>query len=256
MEQNNPQKAHFERVHDLYSAHYYDVLSMRYREEFVYGPLFQGIDLNNKDVLDLASGGGANTQALLKRFPGARFTGCDISEKACADYLAETGCPSFQADLTKPLKHQKVYDMVVVLSALHHCVTNLPVVLENVYKLLKPEGYFLMFEPNSRCFLECVRKFWYKHDPSFEAESEASLDHDHLLHMANDRGNRFTAEMIKYFGGPAFYLIYNSMIFRVPLGLKPIIAPPLTFCERIYNKLPWKWLHSSFLAQWRKLPLS
>ncbi|MDR2417156.1 MAG: hypothetical protein LBD15_03280 [Holosporales bacterium] len=45
----------------------------------------------------------------MKRFPGARFTGCDISEKACADYLAKTGCPSFQADLIPSSESCSVY---------------------------------------------------------------------------------------------------------------------------------------------------
>jgi hypothetical protein len=64
-ENGNPQKAHYERIHDLYSAHYYDESSMKYREEFIYDPLFQGVDLNDKDVLELASGNGANTLAFV-----------------------------------------------------------------------------------------------------------------------------------------------------------------------------------------------
>jgi hypothetical protein len=66
--------------------------------------------------------------------------------------------------------------------------------------------------------------------------------------------HRFITDRVKYFGGPAHFLIYNSLIFRIPLGLKPIIAPPLMFIERLYNKLPGKLLYPNFLARWKKLP--
>ncbi|MDR1266810.1 MAG: class I SAM-dependent methyltransferase [Holosporales bacterium] len=253
---NNPQKEHFEKIHDLYTTHYHDATSARFREEFVYEPLFKGMDLNGKDVLECASGGGANTLALLKRFPKARFCGCDISEAACSDYRAETGCPAFWVDLTLPIAHDKLYDVVMVFGGIHHCARNLPVVLDNIYKLLKPDGLFLMFEPNNQFFLEKLRKFWYRHDSFFESETEEALDHDDLLHMANSEGgeSKFKAEMVQYLFGPAAFFVANSMIFRIPLWLKPIITPPLMLFERIYNGLSGKCLYTNFLACWRKLP--
>jgi SAM-dependent methyltransferase len=185
---DNPQKAYFEEIHDAYNAHYYDASSMRFREEFIYDPLFEGLDFNEKDVLELASGAGANAQAIQKRFPRARITGCDISESACADFRKKIGCPSFQTDLTVPIESPKTYDILVVFGGIHHCVSNLPVVLENVCKLLRPGGYFLMFEPNNQYFLEGIRKFWYKHDAYFEADTEGALAHDDLLNLANTGG--------------------------------------------------------------------
>ena len=42
----NPQKAHYEAIHDAYEAHYYDAPSMAYRDRFIYGPLVKRLDLS------------------------------------------------------------------------------------------------------------------------------------------------------------------------------------------------------------------
>jgi hypothetical protein len=36
------QKLHYETIHLDYEDHYYDAQSMRFREQFYYGPLFEG----------------------------------------------------------------------------------------------------------------------------------------------------------------------------------------------------------------------
>ena len=56
--ENKPQLNHYIRIHDSYSKHYYDEASMKYREQFLYTPLFNAIDLNNKEIADLACGVG------------------------------------------------------------------------------------------------------------------------------------------------------------------------------------------------------
>jgi hypothetical protein len=58
---------------------------------------------------------------------------------------------------------------------------------------------------------------------------------------------------VKYSGGPAFFLIFNSMIFRVPLSWKPAIAKVALPLERVYNAIPFHLAHASFLAAWRRI---
>ena len=38
----NPQKAHYEKLHNVYEAHYYDPTSMWYREREIYNRLSMG----------------------------------------------------------------------------------------------------------------------------------------------------------------------------------------------------------------------
>ena len=53
------QRVHYEEIHDEYEAHYYDRHSLRYRERFIFAPILNQIDLNDCDMLDLASQLGA-----------------------------------------------------------------------------------------------------------------------------------------------------------------------------------------------------
>jgi len=110
------QKRLYEKIHEEYESHYYDIDSMTYRERFMYDEIFCDLDLNDCDVAEIASGSGHNTVALLKRFPKARIEGYDISEKACNDYRIKTGCEAFQIDLTKEYKNKEnYYDFVIVI---------------------------------------------------------------------------------------------------------------------------------------------
>jgi SAM-dependent methyltransferase len=243
------QQQHFETIHDAYVSHYYDAASMAYREEFILGPLLEGIDLNHKTVAEIACGSGYNSLYLKGRFPGISLHGFDISPRACADYENNVGAPCSQVDLTIPGTPPQRFDVAIVVGGLHHCVTDLPMTLRNLGQMIEPGGLLLMMEPNSDYMLEAVRKFWYRHDSMFEHESEAALNYEEIAAMASAD---FVPEMVRHGGGPAFFAIYNSMVLRVPHGLKPYIAPPLTLAERAWSRLPMRVMHAMFLARWRR----
>jgi hypothetical protein len=113
--------------------------------------------------------------------------------------------------------------------------------------LLKPGVSFLLFEPNSEYVLQFARSLWYAADGYFDKDTEDALAHDALLKNAN---GAFEKRSVRYFGGPAFFLIYNSLVLRVPHSVKRIIGPPLLGLERLYNFLPGRLPFSSFTAQW------
>jgi hypothetical protein len=62
----NVQKLHYENIHNEYAKHYYDSTSMKFRDKFIYKYLFEGCDLNNKVVTDLACGSGYNYGSIKK----------------------------------------------------------------------------------------------------------------------------------------------------------------------------------------------
>jgi SAM-dependent methyltransferase len=247
------QKFHYESMHSEYQDHYFDTTSMKFRNIFIYNRIFAGLDLNNKLVIDLASGGGYNSLAVLERFPKAEIIGLDISAKACADYRINLKRDAFEADLTlgKDLGIQA--DIAMIFGGIHHCISNLNNTFKTIHLLLKPGGILLMYEPNSRFFLEAVRQWWYKFDRYFDAKTEAALDHDEILQSAS---HLFSLIDCQYLGGPAYFLIFNSLVFRIPLSLKPYIAPPLFLAEILYNKLQSSFLFPSFIARWQKKSIS
>ena len=245
----NPQKAHYEAIHDAYEAHYYDAPSMAYRDRFIYGPLVKRLDLSKASLADLACGSGHNSAAARRYFPGIRTTGYDISEAACHDYVARTGRPAHVMDLTVLQEPQEVHDAALVIGGLHHCIADLGVTLRNVARMVRPGGHFMMMEPNDDFLLSVVRRIWYRRDRWFEADSEAALKHDEIAAQA---APYFTPERVTYFGGPAFYLILNSLIMRVPLGAKPALQHALFPLEQAYNLLPGRKPFAAFLAVWRR----
>jgi SAM-dependent methyltransferase len=244
------QKAHYERIHDAYNAHYYDHHSLRYREQFIFEPLLEGLDLNDRDVLDIASGSGHNTLLLKARFPRLRAVGLDISSAACREYGALTGATAVQGDLTRPLVLSQQFDVAVVIGGLHHCVVNLPQTIDNLAALLKPGGALLMMEPNADTFLQGIRDRWYRSDRYFDAPTERALSHDELLRIAD---GRFRADLVRYIGGPAYFLILNSLVMRVPLGAKRWIAPVAFPLERIAAATLGPSTAPVFIARWRRL---
>ncbi|UZP65853.1 class I SAM-dependent methyltransferase [Desulfovibrio mangrovi] len=245
----NPQKAHYEKVHDAYEKHYYDNSSLQYRREFIYTPLFKGFDLSGARLADFACGSGHNSIELRTLFPGISTTGYDISQAACEAYVQNTGGKAHQVDLTNPFTADAEYDAVLIVGGLHHCISNLDAVFLNIARVLKPNGYLFMVEPNEEFFLNSVRNIWYKKDKWFEAESESALRHDEILELAKAY---FEPHSLSFFGGPAFYLILNSLITRVPLKAKPFLAPILFPLESLFNQLPGRSAFAAFRAVWRK----
>ena len=244
------QKRHYEQIHDAYADHYFDRHSMAYRDRFIYRPLLDGLDLNGKAVADLACGSGDNSIALLRSFPEIELTGFDISAKACADYRERVGRPAFEADLTKAQNPDTLFDAALIVGGLHHCVADLPGTLKTVAGLLKPGGLLLMMEPNADFLLEGLRKLWYRHDRYFDAESEHALSHSTVL----DQGRHLFEPLdLHYLGGPGYFLILNSLIFRLPKPVKSALAPPLGLFDAGYNRLPGRGLFPYFLARWRRL---
>ena len=243
------QKQHYADVHDAYEAHYYDASSMKYRSRFMYDWLFDRIDLNNATVADLACGSGYNSLAIMERYSGVRTVGFDISEPACASYRRTTGNPAHVTDLTRPTGLTEQFDAAIVIGGLHHCVVNLAQTLQNVAAMVKPGGHLLMMEPSADFVLNVVRNKWYAADKYFDAPTEEALSHDAILKQASPY---FEGNGVRYFGGLAYFLILNSLIMRVPLGVKPALWPIVKPVEIALGNIPWSGMYPCFLAKWKR----
>ena len=253
METVNPQKAHYEAVHEAYADHYYDGESLAYRRKFIMQPLLEGIEAKGWLVADLACGSGYNSLLLREMKPGLELEGFDISDKAAADYRRLVG-PAHVADLTLPFNAEARFDAVLVVGGLHHCVANLPQTLANIAGLVKPGGYLLMAEPNKRYILQFLRSIWYRRDRYFDADTEEALDHAQILGLGRPW---FEEEKLVYLGGPAYFLVLNSLILRLPKPVKSLLAPVLMGLERVYNALPLPGcFYPVFCARWKRTEVS
>ena len=243
------QKLHYETIHDAYELHYFDAQSMQYRERFMLGPLLQGLDFNGLRIADFACGSGHNSLSIVKRFPTAKTVGFDISTSAVSSYRAVVGQPAFEVDLTAPPGGDGSFDAGIIVGGLHHCAGSVSDALKSIASYLKPGSPFLMVEPSGDFLLEGVRRYWYEKDRYFDAETEEALSHRRLAGLAQ---NLFTIERVQYLGGIGYFLVYNSLVFRIPQRLKAVISRPLMVADQIYNYLPGSGLFPYFIARWRK----
>lgn len=248
-EASDRQAVHYDRILHEYDEHYFDRYASEYRRRFMLEPLLGNIDLAGMKVADLACGSGHTSLYLMEKFDRVETKGFDISPIACREYKALTGRPSEVLDLTKGYHQSEQFDAAIIIGGLHHCVVDLPRTIESIAAMLKPGGHLFLFEPNRDYMLESVRRIWYRIDNYFDHQTEAALSHDKLVELAR---TKFVPQHVRYLGGPAFFLILNSMIFRIPKSAKAILAPPMMGLEAAYNRLPGRFLFPSFIARWKR----
>jgi SAM-dependent methyltransferase len=230
------QKEHYKKdFFEEYEKHYDDPCSRRYRNEVVYEPLFAGQRFAGTDVLEAMCGNGQATSFLLQR--GARVTGLDVSDAAIASF--EKRWPEARgvcASITESGFANESFDAAVVIGGLHHLHPNLEDGVREIGRILRPGGRFYFVEPHSGSFLDLARKFWYARDGYF-ASNEASIDTAALQRQVADL---FTVEREVHFGTVAWLLVLQSMIFRIPVGLKPFYTAPMMALERMLKPVTTK----------------
>jgi len=79
------QRQHYNRIAAEYEAQYGDPDGLTYREKFLYEPMFAGLDLEGRRVLEALSGSG-HGHRLPTEGEKALVTGLDISEEAIASF--------------------------------------------------------------------------------------------------------------------------------------------------------------------------
>ena len=241
------QKQHYDLIAAEYEAHYSDASSVEYRRRFIYDPMFAGMNLKGMKVLDAMCGSGQTTDYLLVR--NAIVTGLDLSTEVIESFKARwPTCQAEQRSLLCSGFADNTFDCVTVVGGLHHIHPNLSRAVQEVHRILKPGGYFCFMEPHSGSLPDIVRRFWYKHDHFF-SDNEASIDLDRLQ---MEFSSRFTRSRVRYLGNIAFLLVLNSLIFRIPVGLKPRYSPGLMALESAISKLQRKLTSCFVIAQWRK----
>lgn len=241
------QADHYDDIIVDYEAHYGDPCSLEYRRRFFYEPMFAGIDLHGKNVLEALCGSGPTARYLLTQ--GATVTGLDISPSAIAMFREKwPDCEAHCRSILDSGLPDNEFDVVAVVGALHHLHPNLHQALDEIHRILKPGGYLCFMEPHAGSFFDLGRKIWYKFDRYF-ADNEASIDVNGLKRTFADK---FTFNHTLHGGNLAFLLVCNSLIFRIPVWLKPYYSPAFMAIESVVQKLQWKFNSCFVLGQWQK----
>jgi SAM-dependent methyltransferase len=241
------QRNHYNLIGTKYHLHYGDSWSIKYRDTFINSVMLKDVPLQGNAVLDAMCGGGETTQYLLQA--GARVSAIDISEAVVAINQREwPQCDVKCASILNTGFPDNHFDVVVIVGGLHHSHPHCLEAIQEMHRILKPGGFFCFAEPHLGSILDSLRVFWYRHDKLF-MPNEAALD-------VNDLKRSFSSEFEfvgeTYGGNLAYFLVLNSMVFRIPLYLKRLYSPVLFWAESLVNKFQGrKW--SCFVAcTWRK----
>ena len=241
------QQDHYDEISAEYEAHYSDVYSLEYRRRFIYGPMFEGLELSGMNVLDAMCGSGQTTEYLLSR--NARVTGLDISNEVMDSFCKRwVNCDAVRRSLLASNLPAESFDCISIVGGLHHIHPNVTQAMEEIHRLLKPGGYFCFMEPHSGSLPDLVRRFWYEHDHFF-SDNEASIDIERLERKFK---SQFLFKRVSYLGNLAFLLVFNSLIFRIPVRVKPFYSPLLMWLEPLVNKLQGKLTSCFVIGQWQK----
>ncbi len=245
-EAESKQRAHYDQISESYNNHYSDEWSIRYRDRFFHQPMFAGLDLRGKRVLDALCGYGDVTRYLVEQ--GAEVTGLDISPVQVEAYRQRWGCEGLARSILESGLPSESFDHVVVCSALHHMPPYLDATVEELLRLLKPGGQLSFVEPHSHSLLEKPRQWWYSYDPLFE-ENEEAVDVDTLV---KTHSHRFSRMETMYRGSFAYLLVLNSLVFRLPVWTKKYYSPLMFWLESMVDRARLRPLTLYVLVRWTK----
>lgn len=241
------QQAHYDNIAADYEAHYSDEWSLEYRRQFIYDPMFAGLDVAGMKILDAMCGSGQTTEYLLAR--GANVTGLDISNEVIDAFRARwTNVHAVKRSLLDSGLPADSFDCVVVVGGLHHVHPNLNRAMHEIHRVLKPGGFLCFMEPHAGSLPDVVRRVWYKFDRYF-SDNEEAID---MNTLQEDFGGQFELRKAKYLGNLAFLLVLNSLIFRVPCWAKRFYSPLLLKLEAKIHRFQCKLTSCFVVAQWQK----
>jgi 2-polyprenyl-3-methyl-5-hydroxy-6-metoxy-1,4-benzoquinol methylase len=168
-------------------------------------------------VLDV----GAKWGGLASRLPaGVAYTGLDLSEENVRK-AAEAGVDIRHADVTKPLPvGDGAFDCVFCLELLEHLTSPLAL-LEELRRVLTPEGRAVISVPSPYSWVELYRELFGRHDPE-----------GHL--------NAFTTPVMTNLAALAGFRVERRLgtSVRIPLTMRLVPTDSILARSRIYVVRP------------------
>ena len=181
---------------------------------------------------------------------GAEVTGLDISAEVLRLYCCKwPQTESIQASIFNNSIPDSSFDAVFIVGGLHHLHPEVARAVREIYRILKPGGWFGFTEPHAGSIPDLARKFWYRFDKLFE-ENEAAID---LEALEAEFARHFEFIHTRYCGNVAYLFVFSSMVFRIPPKFKKYYTPLLLRLEKLINQFQNKRLACFVVGQWRKI---
>lgn len=117
------------------------------------------VDLTSRDVLEVGGGRGGGASYIVRHLKPRRLVAVDITRAAirfCNRYYNIPGLSFVQGDAQSLPLGDKSFDAVVNIES-SHCYPAMDRFLYEVYRVLRPKGYFLFADHRSRGHVEALR---------------------------------------------------------------------------------------------------
>jgi SAM-dependent methyltransferase len=242
------QERHYDTLAVSYEQHYSDPYSMQYRRRFFNEPMLAGLELRGRRVLDAMCGAGQLTDYLVTT--GAEVWGLDISEAVITSFKGKyPQAFTVRASILDTGLDASSFDCVMVVGGLHHVHPHVDEAIDEIHRILRPGGAFCFMEPHAGSLPDLVRRAWYRLDRRMFETNEEAIDLP-ALEARNVR--RFELVKTTYGGNLAYLLVFNSLVFRVPLAWKRYYAPLCLKLEAGITRVQRPWSSCFVVGQWRK----
>ena len=177
-------------------------ITLNYREHVnryciqLYHHVVAAIDLSGKDVVEVGSGRGGGAFHITRYLKPRSMVGIDFSRKAiefCRKYYSIDGLSFTQGDAENlPLGDGSV-DAVINLES-SHCYGSMRRFLGEVYRVLRPNGYFLFSDHRDQDKTNLLREQLKDSGLRVVRENDITLNVVRALELDNDRKERLIAQ--------------------------------------------------------------
>jgi SAM-dependent methyltransferase len=150
------------------------------------------IDLRGKDVVEVGSGRGGGASYISRYLKPGSMVGIDFSKKAiefCENYYSINGLSFSQGDAENLPLADGTVDVVINLES-SHCYGSMTRFLSEVYRVLRPDGYFLFSDHRNHDRIDLLREQLKGSGLQLVRENDITLNVVRALELDNDRKQR------------------------------------------------------------------
>ncbi|MFL5587522.1 MAG: class I SAM-dependent methyltransferase [Ktedonobacteraceae bacterium] len=156
------------------------------------------IDLKGLDVLEVGCGRGGGASYIMRYLKPKSMTGVDIAEKAiafCKRYHTVEGLSFHYGDAESLPFEDNTFDVIVNIES-SQCYGSIPRFLGEVYRILRPNGYFLFADHRSKEGVEILRRQVTNSDLALLKEEKINANVLKALDLDNERKLRLIQQKV------------------------------------------------------------
>lgn len=210
------QKKHFDSITDAYVEGRQNKNHIAIKK-LIWEEVVKGVDLQLPErfkVLEPMCGTGEGLDMISSCInDNFDYAGFDYSQEIVTKAkAAKPDANIWWADATSVDLPQDFYDIAIILGGLHHVPFHVSEVMTRVANSLKPNGYFINFEPTSgNPLFNLVREGIYRKNRIFDEQTERGFTVDELNTYCQDSG--LSPVKTIYPGLAAYVMYYNPYAF-------------------------------------------